>query len=286
MTRKRGKSLTPSSHPDATQTKGNGLTSGKSRPIAAQCPNCGHPLSETSVLALAPVCEHCRTVVTGVGGTLGLTSAYGVNDPTITRKRIEADLGVFSECLSKYTGMREACKEQLNWEVGRYAKLPPPPEYLSLVNVPSFWEGLCEGLPRGCYGLFVGPFLYYLVSDMMPGDWFVLFFDTLIKLFTLQWGLVQSKPMFTWMLLSFLAPIAFYIFPHFMAKYKNGNRPMENSRRKREYEMIRARALKGAEPVKAAQDHRLRTQIRELDGLIEMVSSKKREINTILDPQG
>ena len=111
-------------------------------PIAAQCPNCGGPLSETSVLAIAPVCQRCGTVITKIGGTLGLTSAYGINDPTITRKRVEADLAVFSDYINKYVGMMEACKQQLEWGVERYANHPSLPELLAVQPVPPFSEGL------------------------------------------------------------------------------------------------------------------------------------------------
>jgi hypothetical protein len=75
-------------------------------------------------------------VITQTGGTLGLTSAYGVNDPTITRKRVEADLAVFSDYKSRYVGMLEACKEQLSWDVEQYAKLPTEPELLPVKTVP------------------------------------------------------------------------------------------------------------------------------------------------------
>jgi hypothetical protein len=75
-------------------------------------------------------------VITSIGGTLGLTSAYGVGDPTITRRRVEADLAVFREYQMKYRGMLEACKQQLGWGVERYAKVPDPPELLPLVPVP------------------------------------------------------------------------------------------------------------------------------------------------------
>jgi len=40
--------------------------------------------------------------------------------------------------------------------------------------------------------------------------------------------------------------------------------------------------LKAAEPIKAAQDHRLRCQIRELDGLIKTVTEKADGIRKIL----
>ncbi|HEX3148582.1 MAG TPA: hypothetical protein VHR66_10890 [Gemmataceae bacterium] len=125
-------------------------------PIAAQCPNCGGPLSETSVLALAPVCERCGTVITNIGGTLGLTSAYGVNDPTITRQRVEADLAVLTGNRDKYVGMREACKEQLTWGVKRYAKLPSPPELLELQPVPPLKKCILTGLINAAsYGFFI-----------------------------------------------------------------------------------------------------------------------------------
>ncbi len=77
-------------------------------PTAATCPSCAAPLSETSVLALAPICNHCGVVIARIGGTLGLTGVYGVGDPTITRRRVEADLAVFREYRMKYFGMLEA----------------------------------------------------------------------------------------------------------------------------------------------------------------------------------
>src|ERR1035438_10872370 len=116
-------------------------------PTVATCPSCGASLSETSVLALAPVCGNCGSVITQSGGTLGLTSAYGVNDPTITRKRVEADLAVFSDYRTKYIGMREVCKDQLTWAVERYARLPNPPELQPVVAVPSIWRGIMSLLP-------------------------------------------------------------------------------------------------------------------------------------------
>ena len=115
-------------------------------PVIANCPSCGGPLSETSVLALSPVCNHCGGVIINIGGTMGLVGVYGVNDQSITRRRVEADLSVLRETLVKYKGMKEACKEQLNWDVARYAKLPQPPELLSLVDVPDFWKGLLRGI--------------------------------------------------------------------------------------------------------------------------------------------
>ena len=96
-------------------------------PVAAQCPSCGNKLSETTVVAGAPHCTACGSWIVGVNGTLGLTSAYGVGDPALTRRRVEADLAVLHEYQMKYTGMMDHCKQKLNWDVGQYAALPQPP---------------------------------------------------------------------------------------------------------------------------------------------------------------
>ena len=250
-------------------------------PIAAQCPNCGGPLSETSVLALAPVCERCGTVITKLGGTLGLTSAYGVNDPTITRKRVEADLAVFCDYGNKYVGMLEACKEQLNWGMERYAKHPNPPQLLSLQPVPHFEEGLRKGLGLAfmwgipCFCISIAPIsvpigLLIMLSHppQPPQDWR---------------GLLG--PMSVSMLLAVVwygAFVWFHLRPHYKAKAANGDRPFENARRQKAYEETRAAALKAAEPVKAAQDHRLRCQIRELEGLITTVTEKAEDVRRLL----
>ena len=62
--------------------------------------------------------------------------------------------------------------------------------------------------------------------------------------------------------------VLFCLQAHYKAKAANGSRPFENARRQKAYEEGRAEAMKAAEPMKAAQDHRLRCQIRELEGLL------------------
>ena len=233
-------------------------------PIAAQCPNCGGPLSETSVLALAPVCERCGTVITKIGGTLGLTSAYGVNDPTITRERVEADLAVFCDHRTKSERMLEAHKEQLTWGVERYAKLPIPPEYLSLVTPPEFdgtgCLGCLFGLPLVIAGI-VLPFVVVFKHGELATDVFALILLEIMGL-SIFYG--------------------FSIGPYVKVWKANGSRPIENARRKKAYEEARAEALKAAEPIKKAQDYRLTVQIRELDGLIKTYTEKEEEIRGIL----
>ncbi|MEI8197062.1 MAG: hypothetical protein WCI73_14275 [Phycisphaerae bacterium] len=232
--------------------------------IAAKCPSCGASLSETSVLAIAPVCEHCHTVITKAGGTFGLTSAYGVNDPTITCKRVEADLAVLCEYKERYVGMMEACKQQLNWGVERYANLPNLPEYLAVQPVPSFGGCLGWGLLRASFwgGLpaLVVTSIAILFSGMTSERLGWLYFE-------IAW---------------YGGVIWFTLQPHYKAKAANGASPLENSRRRKVYEEAYFAAMKAAEPVKAAQDHRLRCQIRELEGLIETVGDKADDVRRIL----
>jgi len=58
----------------------------------------------------------------------------------------------------KYRGMLEACKQQLDWSVERYAQLPEPPELLKLEDVPSFWLESLKGLGAAIAWL-VGSFI-------------------------------------------------------------------------------------------------------------------------------
>ncbi len=237
-------------------------------PMAAQCPNCGGPLSETSVLALAPVCARCGTVITKVGGTLGLTSVYGVNDPTITRKRVEADLAVFCEYRNNYVGMLEACKEQLAWGVERYAKFPEPPELLQVKPLSVFWRVLC--------------FVVSMLIVVFGGG---LLTALILRICSISFGDFSKRangPVFG--LLEWLAVVCLYIgaVRPFCDNLVNGKRPLENARREKAYKAARAAALKAAEPVKAAQDHRLRCQIRELEGLIKTVTEKAEDVRRLL----
>lgn len=238
-------------------------------PIAAQCPNCGSTLSETSIIALAPVCEHCRTVITEIGGTLGLTGAYGVNDPTITRRRVEADLAVFREYQMKYRGMLEDCKQRLQWGLERYAQLPHRPQLLELKEVPPLINGEKFGI-----AIFMLPLLFLVT--WVASVFFFAFVNSLA-------GLLE-KGVTYWVIggLSMAEDFWFITVDHFHAKAANGNRPRENARRQKAFEDAMAIALKAAEPLKAAEDHRLRFQIRELEGLIKTVDKKETEVRQIL----
>jgi hypothetical protein len=69
---------------------------------------------------------------------------------------------------------------------------------------------------------------------------------------------------------------------HFWTKKANGKRPAENARRQKAYEKAKAAALEAAVPLKAAEDHRLRIQIRELEGLAKTVGEKATDVRRIL----
>lgn len=253
-------------------------------PEAAKCPSCGAPLSETSVIALAPVCEHCHSVITKTGGTLGLTSAYGVNDPNITRSRVEADLAVFEHYRNNYFGMLEANKEQLNWGVERYANLPHTPQLMPLVEVPPFWSNLLGGLGIGVIvtlSIAFGGFIMLAIVGLI-GQIFLCVFARYCPGDDAPWQLFLMNLWTYSIFVAWVVPLAIRLFPYYKAKRANGDRPMENARRQEAYEAACAAAIRAAEPTKAAQDHRLRCQIRELDGLIETVTERAEKLRGIL----
>jgi len=248
-------------------------------------------LSETSVLALAPVCERCKTVITKIGGTLGMTSAYGVNDPSITRKRVEADLAVFSEYRAKYVGMREACKEELTWGLERYAKLPPTPELLGVEPSPQVGgivtyvgTALLFSMQAALSFVVLGPFVALISCPFMakrPGMldrwWGEGFMSGMLK-FARYWVAVCLAVPLGLLVFNLVV----FVFQSIRTRIVNGTRPQENRQRRRDYQLAYANALKAAQPVKAAQDHRLSFRIRELDGLIATVTEKEEAIRNIL----
>lgn len=244
-------------------------------PVALTCPSCGAPISESAVVALAPICTHCRVVLTTVGGSLGLTGAFGVGDPTITRRRIEADLAVLREYGQRYRSMKEACQQQLTWGVEKYARLPSPPELLPLVEVPSFWGCVVSALPMAVIWMF-GSFVFLLVVAVADS----LFFNsaTFPSLHTTNVPLV----MYLIVLGGAVVITLLAARPHFHAKQANGNRPLDNARRQRAYEEAVAASLRDAEPIKLAEDHRLRVQIREVESNAVTVAEMEAEVRRLL----
>jgi hypothetical protein len=188
---------------------------------------------------------------------------------------VEADLSVFREYQMKYRGMLEACKQQLDWGVEQYAHLPQPPEFLKLEDVPSFWKGLGIGLV------------------LIPVWWVVLiivgmivFLIALILSLFVSLGSDWEKNLNFIFKLIYLVGVAVCVLfgpiNHFRVKAANGDKPRENARRQEAYEAAMAAALRAAEPLKAAEDHRLRCQIRELEGLAKTVGEKEAGVRRIL----
>jgi hypothetical protein len=232
-------------------------------------------------------------VITIIGGTLGLTSAYGLGDATLTRRRVEADLAVFCEYQMKYRGMLAACTEQLNWGVERYADLPPSPALLDLEDVPSFWKGL-KGLG---IGLAVAPlwFAFMFIVAMIVTFLSIICCGIYEMVKNLPIGTVApwEKPLNSLLLLLLWGGIVLSVlsgvvsalsgpYNHFRVIKANGNKPSENARRKRAHEEAVAAALKVAERAKAAEDHRLRYQIREVEGFAKTVGEKEAAVRRIL----
>ena len=247
-------------------------------------------------MALAPVCSHCGVVITGTGGTLGMTSAYGVNDLTFTRRRVEADLAVCVEYRRKYEGMTEACIQQLAWGAERYAQLPKPPELLEVRKTWSFFEfSVCFFAIFAAGSVIwwvVLPFYYFYNIDWrglvifghpilvrmdyrgpgvldFPAD-FRIFWFNLFKLIigTLSAGVIYAS----WCFFS----------GDIQTRVANGKRPQENARRQQAFNEATTAALKDAERKKLAEDHRLGLQIRELDGLVKTMGAKEADVRRIL----
>ncbi len=250
---------------------------------AAHCPGCGATLSETSIVAVAPMCGHCGAVITMIGGSLGLTSAFGLSDPTITRKRIEADLAVLRDYHTRYIGMMEDCKRKLRLGVENYVSKPKPPELLRLEKVIPFWEPLAN-VTVGEIQLFIA----IIPAGLLLG----LVYNICFGIYELSNNLPFGSPdpflpyIINFLLIVTLGPLIgslFYgIHIHLKTKAVNGKRPQENDRLKREYDKAVTASLIAAEPLKAAEDHRLRKQIQELEGLIKTVNQKEADVLKIL----
>jgi hypothetical protein len=205
-------------------------------------------------------------VITESGGSLGLTDAFGVSDPSITRSRVEKDLEVLESYHLRYRGMVAACHDQLQWAAERYARWPHQPELLELKSVPPLWKGLIGG--------FVTFFVFFA---LLP--WVLL---VVLYPFGFRYADEQQLP---WPMLEVIGLTIFLVLgarAHFRAQASNGNRPRENARRQREYEAARASALDVAQTEKLVQDHRLRVQLREVEGLMRTVAQRKDEVRHLL----
>ena len=170
--------------------------------------------------------------------------------------------------------MKDACLQQLDWGVERYAKLPKPPELLALVDVPSLQASLVyvdKVAVRGHPAIFAT----------------VAFVVVLILLNLFQ---VPHSASFGWFFVLLIVGLVlfavFLVAGGFLVRYRartaNGEWPQENARRKEAYQKAVGAALKAADPLKAAQDHRLRCQIRELESLATTLGENEVKVRELL----
>jgi hypothetical protein len=240
------------------------------------------------------------------GGTLALTSRFGLDIPDLTQNRIDAELGAFGDYERNCRGKLEDCKQRLEWSVERYAKfhemLPPPPVLLDIKQTDggSLFIGIAM-IIVGMLGVYwTSPWVQsevWLVRDgwmynmdfpskqpvtpgvniviengnswVRSGHWHAGFFNAG---FYPDWA-------WPWWILCFVfiaiilggAPL---VIEYLNAVKANGDRPGENARRTKAYERALAAAMKDAERKKEAEDYRLHESIRKLIGIIESVREK------------
>jgi hypothetical protein len=180
--------------------------------------------------------------------------------------------------------MLEDSKQRLNWNSERYAAHLQPPELLQLKEVPPLWKSV--GI-----GLLLLPALGIIILIVLVVIAFVLDISGTRTTVTV-YGIHSLYPNSFVEHLNMIAALLFWgpsvlvvlsgAFRHFSAMAANGNRPLENSRRKEAFEKEQAAEMKIAERKKAAEDHRMRVQIRELEGEIKAVSEKAADVRRIL----
>ncbi len=242
-------------------------------PVAAECPNCGGPLDKTSFLADVPQCTRCGTLVTEHGGTLGMTSAYGVNDPNLTRSRVESDLKSIEEAESRYRGTILSYQAQLGWKAERYARIPDPPQLLQTKEAPSFVGSVVSGA-------LVWFWFWYLIVALI----FSVLSPFLVAAKILSphmWndpGAIVG-PM---VLLSLVLGIGSRLIKYFTAAGANLKIQAENARRRKEYEKAKVEAMKAALPEKERTDHDLRRDIVKLEGFLKAATHQKEYARELL----
>jgi hypothetical protein len=253
---------------------------------AAVCPRCNAPLDETSFLAQAPQCTHCGVLVTEYGGTLGMTSAYGVNDPNLTRDRVESDLRRLQEAESRYRGMIYAHQAQLGWGPEHYAKLPPAPELLQAKEAPSFLGSVMAGaLGGGC--------LWFLILDVL----FAVFSTALLYTAVSSHNALLHRLAFRFgpnfwhnpgsvvgpmVLLALVLGIISGLAKFLKGAGANSKIQAENAYRQRKYEKAKAAAVRVAIPEKEKADHIMRREIVKLEGFLKNTSQQEAHVRRIL----
>ena len=174
--------------------------------------------------------------------------------------------------------------------MARYAQIPQPPELLTVEAVSGvgasftalYYSYLLPVLTI-VFGLYFskgGPSLEDWIVSLIPViNWISL----IILLLPIPPAYRHASALFLSLILcAILGVIMSELYLRITNMVVNGRKPQENARRQKVYEEAKAAALKAADPIKAAQDHRLRSQIRELESLAKTVDEKKAEVRRLL----
>lgn len=253
--------------------------------VIPNCHNCGAPLSKTSLQAFVPSCDNCGTPIMGVGGTLGMTSAFEREDPALKKEILKKQLEVYFDHHRKYQGMIGVCKQQLDWQPERYAKLPSPPELLPLKTVPPFFTGLM-------WSIFAA--IVWFVCALIVGVVVSMIFAVgsgIHEAITTSSGSQEASEDHTvaqvyTIIFCYLGPLICLCsgpYLHFKVVRENGQAPQENEHRKEHHKQATMLALKEAEPIKNTEDHKLRRQIVELEGKMKLTWRKIEETRSQIE---
>jgi hypothetical protein len=241
-------------------------------------------LDDSTVVLDKGHCPYCDTYWEGTDGTLAFTGNYGLDLPNLSQSRVEADLAVFRNYERLSIGKLEDCKQKLNWGVEHYAKLPQPPQPLQLLELEDTSD------PWKFFGitLLLTP-VAFIAGFIVAG---ILFFVFAFSDLLLNWPFPGDKglgPFVAYIVWGCTPlPVLAGLTNLLRVMVANGGKPSENSRRRREFarrqkehEKAVARALKAAEPIKAAEDYRLLTNIRGLESEIRAVREKAEAVRRL-----
>jgi hypothetical protein len=286
-----------------------------------RCPYCRAPLNEFDVVGDMGRCPKDGMVFRVTGGTLALTSKYGLDIPDLTQNRVDAELGAFRDYERNCRGKLEDCQEKLGWSVEQHAKfnnlLPQSPKLLEIQKTNE------AGLFFGLIVIIIGILGIYWASPWVPsqvwyigdGDWGTtkgLMYnmdhaesrlippDAEIRtiaghphkwIITGHWhggffndAIYPDPARLWWGLCFFFIYCVFYGFKepikYLKATNANGDRPRENARRTKAFEMALTKAMRDAERIKEKRDYQLKEEIRKLNGIIESVREKAESIRS------
>lgn len=246
--------------------------------VELRCPVCRGEVDDAAVVADKVYCAFCHSLLRVTGGTLALTSKFGLDIPDLTQRRVAADLAELRDYETLCRGKLEDCREKREWSLERYAEfhkmLPQPPELLQLEDVLGSWKFFGISLlcaPVGLIASFIVAFILGLIFAFT--DWaFKCPFssdralNSFLTYFVLGCGIL---------------PILIGVFNLLRVMIANGSKPAENARRQEEYEKATAKALRTAKPLHEKEYYRLTEDFRKLEGTIEAIRDQAESVRKL-----